>query len=149
MTGGKTMKKWYKTIVVAASIGVFLLAAIPLVSGSVGEGESYTAIMRIYNLMEFSPWGIIPLMAPLLIPFILFGKQSQTAKEAELLLLLVGNMVAYVHSFYLAVDWLRSEATSLLTYHMGWLLCPICFMYLLVYAKKWYAEYENEEAVEE
>ena len=96
------MKKWYKTIITLACVGVFVLAALPIMSVEIVGGESYTAIVRGYNLMEFSPWGVIPLMTPLLIFLIVFGKQSRAVKEAELLLLLVISMICYVHSFQLA-----------------------------------------------
>lgn len=131
------MKKWYKTIITLACVGVFVLAALPIMSVEIVGGESYTAIVRGYNLMEFSPWGVIPLMTPLLIFLIVFGKQSRAVKEAELLLLLVISMICYVHSFQLATEWLRSVGTSMIARDVGMALYPSSLVGLLIFAHNW------------
>lgn len=129
------MKKWYKAIMALVCVGVFALAILPIVSVDIVGGESGTVIVRGYNLMEFSPWGVIPLMTPILVFFILFGNQSQAMKEAEILLLFAGSMVCYVHSFHLSVEWLRSVGTSMITRHIGMTLYPSALIALLMFAQ--------------
>ena len=144
------MRKWYKTIIILASIGAFAMAVLPIVSVRVeGELVSVVSIVRGYNLMDFSPWGVIPLMASLLIPLILFGKQSQTVKEAELLLLLVANMVCYVHSVHLAADFLRATGASLLKYYPNLFLYPFGFVGVFMLARTLLSESESEEEDDE
>ena len=126
------------------------MAVLPIVSVRVeGELVSVVSIVRGYNLMDFSPWGVIPLMASLLIPLILFGKQSQTVKEAELLLLLVANMVCYVHSVHLAADFLRATGASLLKYYPNLFLYPFGFVGVFMLARTLLSESESEEEDDE
>ena len=140
------MSKWYKTIIILASIGTLALAALPIV-GVRYEGDAVSGMLLIrgYNLMEFSPWGVIPLMTSSLIPAILFGKQSQMVKEAELLILLIANMLCYVHCVHLAVEFLRTSGISLLTYHPNLFLYPISFVCVLMLAKILEFKSENKE----
>lgn len=140
------MSKRYKTIIILASISVFALAVLPIMSVRC-EGEVVSGILLIrgYNLIEFSLWGVIPLIASPLIPAILFGKQSQMVKEAELLILLIANMLCYVHCVHLAVEFLRTSGTSLLTYHPNLFLYPISFVCVLMLAKILEFKSENKE----
>ena len=97
--------------------------------------------------MEFSPWGVIPLMAPLLVLLILFGKQSKSAKEAELLLLFVASVVCYIHSFHLATEWLRSISTTIVTRHLSVGVHPMCVVSVILLALTWDTEEKDSDMV--
>ena len=125
------MKLAYKAILIFMGIAAVATCALPIMSVYLSDGESCTLFIRGYNLMEFSAWGCIPLIVPLLVMAILFGNQKKTAKEAELLLLFAGNMVCYVHSFNAAWAWLTSLDGSFITYHLGMFLLPLTFIMIL------------------
>ena len=143
------MNKWYKTIMKLLCAAAFVLAVLPLTSVEAGNGETCTLIIHGYNLMEFSPWGVVPLMAPILVLLILFGKQSKSAKEAELLLLLVASVVCYVHSFQLSTEWLRSVGTSIVTRYLTIGVHPMSIIGVIMLGLTWDTEEENSDIVTE
>ena len=57
-------KKWFKRIITGLSVGAFALLLLPVFKVSV-DGTEY--VVRGLNLPEFSVWGCIVLMIPLII----------------------------------------------------------------------------------
>ena len=122
------MRRLHKTLIFCASIATTALCALPLMSTHLSGGESCTMVIRGFNLMEFSARGCVPLFAALLIPMILFGCQSKTSKEAELLLLVVINLTCFVHGINASHEWIHSLNGSLLTYYSGMMIYPCAFI---------------------
>ena len=58
------------------------------------------------NFAEFSAPSIVILIAPLVVLAILYGCQSRQAKEVELILLLMGNSICFIHGANAARAWL-------------------------------------------
>ena len=129
--GGSRMTKdrIVKCVVTAASLAAFALCILPLMSVRTGGPESGVLVVRGYNLMEFSAWGCVPVLAPLLLPFILYGGQPDAMRRGELLMLAVGNAVCYVHGFNAARAWLSVD------YHFGMVLYPLAFWGVLALAR--------------
>ena len=84
----------------------FVLRFFPMQSGRITEGEACTMIIKGYNFMEFSAPSIVILIAPLLIPAILYGCQSTQTRELEIIFLLIGNSICFVHGSNAARTWL-------------------------------------------
>ena len=129
------MKRTYKTILILACIAATVICVLPVMSVHLVGGESCTLYVKGYNLMEFSAWGVIPLLAPLLLLMVLFGNRTREAKERIVLLLLTGNIVCYAHGFNAARTWLTSLDESLITYYPGMLLIPFTFVMVLLFLK--------------
>jgi len=104
-----------------------ILCFFPMLSVCCEDGESATFVIRLHNLMEFSPWGIVSLMSMFLISMIIFGIRDNDMKSVMMILLFVGNLVSYVHSMQAAWNWLASVGTSRISYHFGMFLYPIVF----------------------
>jgi len=134
--GKRMMSRWGKQMIILVCIGIAILAVLPILSVNVAnEWGSEQFIVRSCNLIEFSPWGVLPLMAPLLVPCILFGRQSQTVKEAEVLILLTAGMISYVHCFSLAADFLREIGASMLTRYPGAVLYPVSLVGMFLFTQ--------------
>ena len=88
-----------KNIIPLLIVGMLGLNALPIMSAYSGGGESGMLMVRGFNLVEFSVWGILPISTVMLVLTILFSCQSKSAKNAELLLLLTVNLVCYAESF--------------------------------------------------
>lgn len=129
------MRWLHKIFIICAGIAATSLCVLPLMHTYLSDGESCTMVIRGFNLVEFSAWGCVPVFASLLIPAILFGNQTKAAKETALLILFIGNMVCYVHSFHAAKAWLYSLDGSMLTYHPGVVLVPLGFIMVLALTK--------------
>ena len=130
------MKAVYKHLMLVLSMGSAALCMLPVMSTWLFDGGKFgdTFYIEVYNLIEFSAWGCVPLFAPLLIPVILYGSQTKDAKELELIFLFSANMICYVHSFNAARTWLDTISDSLILYYPGRALYPLGFMVLCIVA---------------
>lgn len=124
---------YFITITVLSIISCFL-CVLPIMSVYSGGTEGCTLIVRGYNLMEFSAWGVLPAVVPLLTPAILLIHQSKATQEIELILLIVGNAVSYVHGFIAAREWLAHVGDSMITYHFGVMIFPLVSTFVLILA---------------
>ena len=73
-----------------------LLSFFPLLSFKITEGESAVFTLNVFNLSEFSPVSILLPMSILLIPMILFSKQTKNTKIAEIIFLTAVNPIGYM-----------------------------------------------------
>lgn len=123
-----------------AVAAMIALNAMPIMSVSCLDGEACELMVRGYNLMEFSPWGTIPIFTAVFVLAILFSCQSKATKQAELLLLLVANCVCYVTSIMAARAWLESVSSSFIFTHFGMITFPLGTMAMIlsamVYSKR-------------
>lgn len=88
-------------------------------------------ILKGYNFTEFSAPSIVILIAPLLVPAILYGCQSKQAKELELILLLIGNSICFVHGANVARTWLLEiDAAIYGMTNIALFLYPVVFIVL-------------------
>lgn len=107
------------------------LCFFPMQSGRITEGEACTMILKGYNFVEFSAPSIVILIAPLLILVILYGCQSRQAKELQLILLLIGNSICFVHGANAARAWLLEiDATIYGMTNIALFLYPLAFALL-------------------
>ena len=95
-----------KYTILALSFMCFVLGFFPMQSGEITDGEACTMVIHGYNFMEFSAPSIVILIAPLLVPTILFGCQCKQAKELELILLVIVNSICFLHGANAARGWL-------------------------------------------
>ena len=119
-----------KYAVVALAFIGFALCFFPMMSGRLDDGEACTAVLSGVNFAEFSAVGIVILIAPLLVPVILFGCQSRWAKELELILLLTGNVICFVRGANAARAWLLEIGAVYEKMNIALLLYPVIFALL-------------------
>ena len=124
-----------KIITITLSLIALAISFFPFITIYSGGAEGGTLTVRGFNLMEFTALGAVPLLAPLLVPVILYGHQSKAAKERSLILLLLGNMLCYVHGINSAIDWLNTVGTAPISYHPALIIYPVCFILSLFIAK--------------
>ena len=119
--------KYTVTILSLISIA---LCFFPILSAKITTGEAYTSVIYGYNLLEFSPTGIVILIAPILVPMIMFGCQAKATKELILEILLLGNSICYTHSVHKAWQWLHEIEASVFEIRATLFLYPITFAVL-------------------
>ena len=98
-------------------------------------GENGLFVVRVYNLMEFSAWGSVPIVATVLLPMLLLGSRTKAIREAGILVILAANMISYVHSFNIARAWLNTIGGLPIEYHIGAIVFPIGILIILLLAK--------------
>ena len=84
-------------------------------------------VVRGYNLVEFSPWGGVVVLAPLVLLGLTLSKLRNTTKTVGLIGLLVLNGVALCGSTYVAHTWMCDIATGYVEPHMSHLIYALLF----------------------
>ena len=126
--------KRYKLLVIAASTAATAMCLFPLMSKIPYGSESCTLFVRGYNLMEFSAWGILPVIAPLLIPVVLFLPLSKRLQLTSFALILTGNAFCYGYSFTQARAWLDPLGSLPTSYYPCAILYPLVFVGTIILA---------------
>jgi hypothetical protein len=116
------------------SLAFVALNALPIFSAHCGGSESCTLMVRGYNLLEFSSWAALPVFTVVIILGILFSFQKKSAKNVELLLLLVANAVCYLESMKAARAWLEGISNAPVNCHFGMIAYPLGTMTVIFYA---------------
>ena len=93
--------------------------------------KPHTIIIDGMSLMEFSAPSAIVTIAPFLVLAILYGCQSRQAKELELILLIIGNSICFIHGANAARAWLLEiDAAIYGVSNISLLLYPFMFVLL-------------------
>jgi len=127
------MKNIHKFVISILCLAAAAISVMPIMSAETGNTEYGTLVIRGYNLMEYSALGCVPLLTFILIPILLFGRQSTASKHTETILLVYGNAIFYIHALNSAKEWLRSVSNSSLTYYPG-LVLYLGVLILLLFA---------------
>lgn len=119
-------KKELKTSGMVFTILTFISLLFPWVYAYYGEKfEKCDFTTTGFDMIEFSVWGVILILVPILVLGIMYGRLNEKEKTVSLLVLyLLGNI-----SFYFAVsmgmDWLREASTGYIRLKGFALLYPI------------------------
>lgn len=97
-------KKWFKRMITGSSIGAFALLLLPVFKVSV-DGTEY--VVRGLNLPEFSMWGCIVLMIPLIILALLYSHMTITQKTVGIIGVQCANLIGVHSSLYGAKKWVE------------------------------------------
>lgn len=122
------------------AVGVFsaLLALAtlfgPIYSTHIVGVESCNMVVKGYNLVEFSPWGSVVLLAPLVLIGLMLGKLKPTVKTVGALGLVLLDGVALSGAVAAAHTWISGVATGFvepqshhLIYAFFLLVATVCF----------------------
>ena len=124
----------YRNFMMMLSLAFVALNALPIFSAHCGGNESCTLMVRGYNLLEFSSWAALPVFTVVIILGILFSFQKKSAKNVELLLLLLANAVCYLESMKAARTWLEGTSNDPINCHFGMVAFPLGTMVIIFYA---------------
>ena len=124
----------YRNYMMMLSLASVALNALPIFSAHCGGSESCTLMVRGYNLLEFSSWAALPVFTVVIILGILFSFQKKSAKNVELLLLLLANAVCYMESMKAARAWLDGISNAPVNCHYGMFAFPIGIVMIVFYA---------------
>lgn len=97
-------KKWLKRIITGLSFGAFALLSLPIFKVSV-DGTEY--VVRGLNLPEFSVWGCIVLVIPLIILALLYSHMTITQKTVGIIGVQCANIIGVHSSLYGAKKWVE------------------------------------------
>jgi uncharacterized membrane protein len=112
------MKKIVKYSGIAFALLSLLSLSLPVFSTRITDGEACGLVVKGYNLVEFSPWGGIVLLAPLVLLGLMLSKLKNTTKTVGLIILFALNGVALCASTSAAYKWMYDVSTEFVEPHM-------------------------------
>lgn len=106
----------FKKITKIAGITLSALAlislALPMYHATIGEGETWIATFRGFDLVELSPWGAVLLLLPLLTSGIICSTlDNKTKTILNMGLFLLGSVSIYSANFAMR-EWIYAEASG-------------------------------------
>lgn len=136
------MKKTTKIFGVIFATLTALSLFLPIYKATFTDGESMTLLLRGYELYEFSAWGVVTMLAPLILIATMFTKFSKKTKCAMVVCAFVlGNISVHIANTSMR-DWLYSNATGMvfpydgLIFYSVFLLCALVFCFVDCIKKK-------------
>ena len=143
-------KKITKIIAIIFAVLAAVSLTFPIYETTFTDGESMTLLLRGYDLYEFSAWGVLAILLPLLIVCIMFSKFNDRIKSALILGTFVLGSISVQISNTAMRDWIYGEATGTVQ-HFGGLVTYVsfyfcafvfCFIYCL---RKTYSKFPSIE----
>ena len=104
--------KHLKTAGAISSALALISLALPVFKTVFDGGETWAATFRGINLVEFSPWGIIVLLVPLILSGIGYSKLNDAAKTMLNMSAFLLGLVSLYNAIYAMREWVYSHATG-------------------------------------
>lgn len=98
------VKNWIKRTITVLSVISFVLLLLPVFNVD-ADGTEY--VVRGINLTEFSVWGSIVLMIPLIILALLYSNMSVTQKTIGIMAIQCVHLIGVHSSFYETKEWVE------------------------------------------
>lgn len=124
----------YRITVAIFIAAVIAMCILPVMSVDLSDAERGTLLVRGYNLIEFSEFGCIPIIAPLFIPAVLVDCTDKN-NYVTMLYIFLFYMVCYIHGINASKEWCASVCTGPITYHAGVVNYPGAFILALIAVK--------------
>ena len=104
----------YKIMGMVFNFLSYIPFVLPVYKARVGVVESFEAVIRGFNLCEFSLWGSLLVFMPIIFYTISYLKIQHGLKNLSLILLYVINAVVVHFSTLAAHSWINENASGLI-----------------------------------
>ena len=122
-------KKFLKFTATLFSMITALSLILPIFSTYITGAEAWNMVVRGYNLIEFSPWGSVVFVAPLILVGLIFSDLKNKVKTVGMLALALVDSFALNASVIATYKWVSEQATGAIELQFG-LLIYVIFMLL-------------------
>lgn len=114
---------------IATALAILSMGALslPIFSTHVADGVALDLVIRGYNLVEFSPWGVIVLLTPPAMLGLMLSKLNNTVKTIGLLGLILLDGAALCGGVSAAYRWMYGVSGGSLESHV-----PCAALYVLL-----------------
>lgn len=130
------INKVLRVIGVVLALFSLLCLSFPIFSTNLTDGESWHMGVRGYNMVEFSPWGSMVLIVPILFIGLMLSKLKYSFKTIGIFSLLMMDCFALSSAYSSTYKWVLQEATGYVHLHMNQLfyilalfLSCVCFYF--------------------
>lgn len=128
------INKVLRVIGVVLALFSLLCLSFPIFSTNITDGESWHMVVKGYNMVEFSPWGSIVLITPVLLVGLMLSKLKYNFKTIGIFSLLMLDCFALSSAYSATYKWVLQQATGYVHLHMNQLfyilalfLSCVCF----------------------
>lgn len=126
------IRKFFSILAIMLSLTAIASLFLPIYSNNLTDGEACNLIVKGYNLIEFSPWGGVVVVAPFVLLGLMLSKLNDTIKTIALLCLFTLNGVALCGSTSAAYKWICDASTGFVQPHMNHLIYVLLFFGAMV-----------------
>lgn len=116
------VQKLFRVLAITLSLSAIAALFLPIYSTNLTDGEACNLIVKGYNLVKFSPWGGVVVVAPFVLLGLMLSKLNDTIKMVGLLGLFTLNGVALCGSTSAAYKWICDASTGFVESHMNHLI---------------------------
>lgn len=115
----------YKSVGTIFNLASYIPLALPMFTAKVGSEEWFNAVIRGFNLVEFSSWGSLLVTMPIVLLAITYSKIKNKYKSLILIPFYMLNTVMVYNSTMAADKWIRDAAEGYVRFR------PYIVLYLL------------------
>ena len=116
------IQKTFNLIATILSLSALLSLSLPLYNTTLLDQESCYMVVKLFNLVEFSPWGGFVLLAPIALLGLMLSKLNNNIKTIGLLILFILTGVALCSSTSAAYEWICNLSTGFVQTHPNHLI---------------------------
>ena len=139
------IRKTFKYFSMVLSVFSLITLWFPVFSARITDGESWNMVVRGYNLAEFSPWGSIVVLMPLVLmarivlltPIVLIllvlSKLGNSLKTISLFTLCLIDGFALCDSLSKSYSWMTENTTGHVTVHGYQLIYAVLLLIAIIY----------------
>ena len=129
----KKANKFFGMIFAAlTTLSLFL----PIFKATFTDGESMTLLLRVYDLYEFSTWGLVAMLCPLVVAVFVLIKLDYKIKRLLVVCTCILGCVGAFEGFFAMSQWVYANATGSvemlggLIYFMTFFVCTCVFWFV-------------------
>lgn len=104
--------KLFKNMGVIFSVVSLLSLGLPILSTNITDGEAWNMVVRGYNMIEFSPFGGVVVLTPVLLIGLMLSKLNNNLKTVGILTLLLFDGFATSSAYSATYKWVFEQATG-------------------------------------
>lgn len=126
-----------KIILSALAMLAMVWSLLPIMSGTVTDGEAARLTVRGIGLVSISPISAVTLIAPIIFIIVLLGNMTVYAKELTLIGVIILSCVGFAFGFIEAREWLVDICGVGIEYSPFGLMYPFVLPILTLFFHLW------------
>ena len=127
------IRKSFKYFSIIFSVCALVTLYLPLFSTRITDGESWDMVVRGYNTVDFSAWGSVVLLTPIVLILLIISKLRKNIKTLSILSLCLLDGFALCDSISKTYSWMTENATGYITIHNNHLIYAVLLLIAGIY----------------
>lgn len=126
--------RFFENMGVIFSVVSLFSLGLPILSTNITDGEAWNMVVKGYNMIEFSPFGSLVLMTPVLLIGLMFSKIKNSVKTVGILTLLLLDSFAMNCAYLDTYKWVEEQTTSYIKPYQNQIIsCSLLFLAMICF----------------